>query len=266
MRISKMERKTCSYFTLVELLVVIAIIGILSSMLLPALAKAREKGKRAVCLSNQRQFGIGLHSLAEDESGNLAPNTQVLSVSGAGTEAIWNTALPDDATYGKWVGLGRLYITDFAIAGLFDCPSQTNTGAWHNKSNSEAISWMGGIPSDSTPAAKGYQYVGAQYIYRATFDADGTASSPYRAAKLSLDDGGVGIVADAFANPSENDGQNVNFHHVEGYNILSLDGGGRFVYESGGQPVKFYNGTTTYHYNHDGFLKQEEVWEKFFDR
>jgi prepilin-type N-terminal cleavage/methylation domain-containing protein/prepilin-type processing-associated H-X9-DG protein len=78
-------------FTLIELLVVVAIIAILMAVLMPAMSRAREQGKRAVCLSNVKQFGVSWVLYADDNDQKIVNSCTIENSEGHDdkTEPCW---------------------------------------------------------------------------------------------------------------------------------------------------------------------------------
>jgi len=123
-------------FTLIELLVVIAIIAILAAMLLPALARAKQKGQQAVCLSNLKQIGVVFQMYLGDTQDRF-PDRRDLKSSLPGGYHPWTTWPPSDPRAG-WAATN--FINECPNLNVWSCPAALNSPVGNIVQSVQAIS------------------------------------------------------------------------------------------------------------------------------
>ena len=198
-------------FTLIELLVVVAIIGILASLLLPSLAKAREKAYVVVCLNNLKQFSTAFNTYAADDDGEFPPGQPNYTPhsgngSGMGFRAMYSG--------NKFRGPGMLLELEMTAAELYYCPKEGDE-------EGSGINGTYGLKTkfpDADYTQRPGSYARYSYHYQGNYK-DIADSGWGRTIKPSLHPSEAVVMPEHFSNFIEEE-----FHHGKRLNLLFLDG------------------------------------------
>lgn len=156
------RRRTRLSFTLIELLVVIAIIGILASLLMPALGRAKETAERTLCLSNLKQQGVAIFTYADDASGRIPVHKGTEDTTNGYLNRPWNLEIAwnANAPVGER-GWGMLYEALTVDPNMFYCTSQKD--AKHSTPSCYYQPWGSRSSGDPNPGTGGIR---TGYFYK----------------------------------------------------------------------------------------------------
>lgn len=230
-------------FTLIELLVVVAIISLLAAILFPVFARARESARRASCLSNMKQIGLGFMMYVQDYDGRYplaayhplgvgSNNPAQLQTDHSYPGYVYGVYNNTGATVTRYITWMDLIFPYVKSTQIFECPSYTpRPDLTHNPYNLHIPSYGYNV------AISNWNLYGQYFKWKPPKDIPLTQSSIEKASKvfLSLDyESQYSWMANpwnwyGWANSSNSTVHSSMIPHLEGFNAIYADGHAKWM-------------------------------------